>query len=381
MGFEALGLNENIIKGLALQGVNKPTDVQVQSIPKITQNKDVVIQSETGSGKTLAYLLPVFERQDLSQRVMQVIVIVPTRELAMQVYHQVETLSRNSGIALRSCIIFGGVNIKSQIEKLREKPQIVIGTTGRLLELIKLKKITAHTIKTIVIDEADRMLDIDNIEDVKAIVKAVMRDTQIVMASASISDKTFKMAAEIAKKPELIKTTKTLKIPDNISHMFIVADQRDKIETLRKLVYLLKPGRAIAFINSAYETETATTKLKYHGISAECIHGGNSKEHHRNTLAEFANGKLKLLIASDIAARGLHIENIEIIFSLSIPEDPLIYLHRAGRTGRGESKGMSISVVAKRELPLIKKYQNTFDINIMQMHMRNGEITLSNRSI
>ena len=156
-------------------------------------------------------MLPIYARQDPSLRVMQVIVIVPTRELAMQVHRQVELLSINSGIAFRSIVIFGDVNIKSQIERLREKPQIIIGTTGRIIELIKLKKIAAHTIKTIVIDEADKMLDVNNIEDVKAIVKAAMRDTQIVMVSASISDKTFKVAGEIAKTPELIKTTKNPK--------------------------------------------------------------------------------------------------------------------------------------------------------------------------
>ena len=156
--------------------------------------------------------------------------------------------------------------------------------------------------------------------------------------------------------------------------MFIVADERDKIETLRKLIYILKPGRAIAFINKSEEIEIATTKLKYHNLNAECIHGGSKKENHKNVLADFSSGKLKLLIASDIAARGLQIENIEIIFSLSISEDPLDYLHRSGRTGRGTGDGLSISIVTKQELPLIKKYQNTFGINIMQIHMRNGEI-------
>jgi len=374
MNFEMLGLSENIIKGLAMQGIITPTAVQEQAIPQIIENKNLVIQSETGSGKTLAYLLPIYVGQPLPLRMMQVIVIVPTHELAMQVHHQVETLSINSGITLKSIVIFGEVNIKSQIERLREKPQIIIGTTGRIIELIKQKKITAHTIKTIVIDEADKMLKKENIEGVKAIVKATMRDTQIIMLSASISDTTFRIAAEIAKNPEIIKTNQVLKIPENIEHRYIVVEERDKIDTLRKLVFILKPNRTIAFINDVDEIEVATSKLKYHHLNAESIQGAKTKEVRKNVMADFASGKLQLLIATDIAARGLHIEDIEIIFSLSIPGDPLDYLHRSGRTGRGSAPGLSISIITERELPLIKKYQNAFGISIMEIQMREGQV-------
>ncbi len=381
MNFEALGLGENIIKGLAMQGIDAPTSVQEQSIPKIMENLDLVIQSETGSGKTLAYLLPIYARLDPSLRVMQVIVLVPTHELAMQVHHQAELFSKNSEIALKSIVLFGDVNMKTQIERLKEKPQIIIGTAGRILELIKTKKICAHTIKTIVIDEADKMLDAKNIESVKAIIKSTMRDTQMVMLSASISEKALKTAREIAKTPELIKTAQTLKIPDNIKHQYIVCDQRDKTETLRKLIHILNPHRAIAFINNADEIEAATAKLKYHKLNAECIYGTSEKQNRKNTLTDFASGKLQFLIATDIAARGLHIENIETIFNLSISEDPLDYLHRSGRTGRGDAPGLSISIVTKRELPLIKKYQNVFKINIMQIQMHEGKITDGNKRL
>jgi Superfamily II DNA and RNA helicases len=375
MNFEMLGLNENIIKGLADQGITVPTSVQEQAIVKIMENKNLVIQSETGSGKTLAYLLPIFARFDPTLRVMQVIVLVPTHELAMQVHRQVETLSKNADIPFKSIVIFGDVNIKTQIEKLKDKPQIIIGTTGRILELISKKKISAHTIKTIVIDEADKMLDRNNIDKVKAIIKSTMRDTQIVMVSASISNKALEMAKEIGKDPEFIKTNQSMTIPENIKHMCIVTEDRDKIETLRKLIYILKPDRAIAFINSADKVDIMTSKLKYHHINAESIQGANGKEDRKKAIADFANGNLQVLMATDIAARGLDIQNVEIIFSLSISEDPLDYLHRSGRTGRGNAEGISISIVTKQELPLIKKYENAFSIQIRGIKMYKGKIS------
>ena len=374
MNFEALGLSESIIKGLELQGIDTPTSVQEQSIPKIIENKNLIIQSETGSGKTLAYLLPFYARTETIAPVMQVLVVVPTHELAMQIHHQVQTLSKNAEIPIKSAVIFGDVNIKFQLQKLKEKPQIIIGTTGRLIELIQLKKITAHTIKTVVVDEADRMLDINNIERIKVIFKSVMRDTQIIMVSASMPDKAQKLAAEIVRNPEIIRMSRKLEIPENIQHKFIIVDERDKVETLRKLLNILKPKRALAFINRTYDIDIATEKLKYHKINAACIHGRSTKEERQKALAGIATGKLQLLTATDIAARGLHIDDVEVVFSISMPEDPLDYLHRAGRTGRGKATGLSISIVTKQELPLITKYENAFNISVSKIQMHAGEI-------
>lgn len=374
MNFDALGLNETIVKGLAIQGIDTPTKVQEQAIPLIMENKNIVMQSETGTGKTLAYLLPIYMRQNPDLRAMQVLILVPTRELAMQVHRQAETLSQNTGISLKSCVIFGDVNIKTQIEKLKKKPQIVVGTTGRIIDLIKRKKISAHTIKTIVIDEADKMLNMDSVESVKSIIKSTMRDTQIVLLSASVSENVQKTAEKIVTNLVSVKTAQTLTIPDNIRHMFIIVDERDKIETFRKMSNILKPKRAIVFINNADKIDNATAKLKYHKINAESMQGESSKGERKQVLADFSNGKLQFLIATDIASRGLHIENVDMVFNLSLPLDPNDYLHRAGRTGRGNATGLSISIITSREQRLIKKYQNAFGIAITQIKMRRGEI-------
>ncbi len=374
MNFEALGMQDGICKGLLAQGIDTPTPIQAQSIPMILANKNLLLQAETGSGKTLAYLLPLYARYAPDVRGIQTIILVPTRELAMQVHRQVELLSQNADMQLTSAVVIGDVNINSQIEKLKAKPQIVIGTSGRIIELIKRKKITAHTIKTLVIDEADKMLERNNMEGVKAIMKAVMRDTQIIMLSASVSDKTQKTAGEMVHALETVKISQTLRIPVHIQHLFIVAEERDKFETFRKLNFILQPKRAIVFINNADKIDMMTAKMQYHKIRGACIQGASAKERRKNVLSDFAAGKLQILMATDIAARGLHIEDIELVFNISMPEDSMDYLHRAGRTGRNSAEGTVISIVTKRELVLLQQYQKAFGIRIQEIKMRNGEI-------
>ncbi|MEG2059151.1 MAG: DEAD/DEAH box helicase [Lachnospiraceae bacterium] len=374
MNFEEVGLSREIVEGLRKEKITVPTKVQELVIRKITQNKDLVVQSETGTGKTLAYLLPFYQSLDRTEKGMKVLILVPTHELAMQVFEQIKRLSLDAMIPMNGITIFGDVNITRQIEKLREKPQIIIGTTGRILELIKKKKITAHTIQSIVIDEADKMLDQNNIETVKAIVKCCMRDTQLLFFSASIDKKTQEKAEMIAKEPEIIKITDKIKIPTNIEHIYFVVERREKIEQLRKIAASLNPKKALIFINKTAEIEEATEKLKYHNYNAECIHGGCVKGERKKAIENFQSGKLQFLIATDIAARGLHIDGISAVFHVSIPEDNQDYLHRAGRTGRGCEQGLSILIVTKEELGKVRELERTFGISMKPKKMSQGKI-------
>lgn len=374
MDFKELGISLPIIKGLNEEKIITPTKVQEAVIGKIIENKDLIVQSETGSGKTLAYLLPLYEKLMPIEKEMKVLILVPTHELAMQVHRQIERLSKNSGVNVISTTIIGDVNITRQIEKLREKPQIIIGTTGRIVELIKKRKISAHTIKTIVVDEADKMLDKNNIEGVKAVIKCCMRDVQILMFSASIAKETIKEAEKIAKNLEIVKTSESLVIPKNIDHIYFLAERRDKIEVLRKIAKSLKPKKALVFINKMSDIEEATEKLKYHNYNAACIHGSKDKKDREKAIQDFKTGKLQFLIATDIAARGLHIEGVTTVIHMSIPEEPMDYLHRAGRAGRGQAKGLSVSIVTKEELIKIKSYQKAFGINITPKKMYEGKI-------
>lgn len=375
MDFKMLELSENIIKGLELQAITQPTQVQTLAIPAIAENKNVLIQSETGSGKTLTYLLPIYAKQlESIPKGMQAIILVPTKELAMQIHNQVELLSKNSGIALKSMPLFGDVNIKGQILKLKEKPQLIIGTSGRILELIQKKNISAHTIQTIVLDEADKLLVKSNMESIKAIRKSVMRDTQVVLLSASISEQTLATAQELTTNLQVIKTSDSLSIPASITHQFLVIPQSEKIDALRKLINILKPQRSLIFMNQLDEVETATQKMKSYQYKIDCIHSSNKKQDRKRMLNELKNGTLQYLITTDLLARGLDIDGISTVFSLNLSEDPVDYLHRCGRTGRKGNEGTSICIVSEEELALLKRYRNKFSISMTQIAVIKGTL-------
>lgn len=372
--FNNLNLNPSLVEALSKENITVPTEIQSKVIPKVLENKDLIAQSETGTGKTLAYLLPVFEKLDTSKKEMQAMVLVPTHELAIQVIRQIERLSQNSNIKVNAAPIIGNVNITRQIEKLKEKPHILVGSPGRILELIKMKKISAYTIKTIVLDEGDRLMDENNLDIVKAVIKSTLKERQLMMFSATISKDTEVRAKEIMKEPEILRGEEKVSVPSTIEHTYYMVEQREKFEVLRKLVKILNPKKAIIFVNQGVEIQNVTEKLQFHGLNAESIQGSNVKLLRKKTMDGFRSGTLQLLVASDIAARGLHIDGITHIFNFSMPEDPKDYLHRVGRTGRNGNQGYAISIITERELTLIKMYENAFKISISSKDMYEGKI-------
>ncbi|WP_139903371.1 DEAD/DEAH box helicase [Clostridium thermarum] len=372
--FDTLGLNNALITALKKSGITEPTEIQSKVIPVALDNKDIIGQSKTGTGKTLAYLLPLFNKIDAAKREMQVIILAPTHELVIQIHKEIATLSQNSNLGVTSAAIIGNANLGRQLERLKEKPHIIVGSSGRILELIKMRKITAHTIKTIVIDEADRLLDATNLETVKAIIKSTLRDRQLMLFSATMPKKTVSIAQELMKSLEIIKVDEKDEVNPNIAHYYFVCDQRDKIVLLRKLVHAIKPERALVFINKSEDIERNTAKLKYHKLKAEGIHGSNAKEERKKALEDFRAGRINLLVASDIAARGLDIKGVTHVFNLEVPEDPKDYLHRVGRTGRAGSEGTALTIATEREIPLINNIRKTYKLSIQQKDIYMGKI-------
>lgn len=372
--FKDLNLKEELINALKKQGITVPTKVQEAVTPCFMNKEDIIVQSETGSGKTLAYLLPMFMMIDEGLRSTQFIILAPTHELAVQVNKQAELLAENSGLNIRSALIIGGANLARQLEKLKYKPQIVVGSTGRILDLIKKKKIYAHTVKAIVLDEGDRMLDELNIDDVKAVIKTTLKERQIAVFSASISDKTVGVCNEIMKEPKVLAVSEKDSMPRNIEHMFITCQRRDKINYIRKIVAGEKVEKAIVFINNQENIEVTVEKLNYHNIKAVGLYGAAYKSERQQAMAAFREGRANVLVASDIGARGLDIPGVTHIINLDIPEEPVYYLHRAGRTGRMNNTGKVISLVTLGEKKWLNKYERVYNIKMIQKDMSYGNI-------
>lgn len=373
--FEQLKISSTLINGLKKQDITSPTEVQSLVIENIMQNKDLLINSQTGTGKTLAYVLPIFEKIDTSKRETQALILAPTHELVMQITNQIELLSKNSEIPLTSLALIGEVNMQKQIKNIKSiKPHIVIGTCGRVLDLIKQKKLKSHNIKTIVLDEVDNLLNGKNITCVEDIIKTTLRDRQIIGCSASLTDSTIKICEKFIKEFELIKTKENSQINPNINHTYMLGEIRDKFTFLRKTLAATNPKRAIVFVNNEKNIDVIVSKLNYHNYKAIGIFGNMPKEDRKNAINKFKLGKAKILVTTDLSARGLDIVDISHVFNLDFPNSKNEYLHRCGRTARGNRSGDTISIITKKELDIIKELQKEFNITIVPKILDKGKL-------
>lgn len=376
--FKELGIREDLIKSLEENGIIKTTTIQEIAIPMAIEGKNIVAQSETGTGKTLAYLIPVLEKVDMGKKETQAIIIAPTHELVSQINSTIYDLNKHLEKQISHLTIVGSGNIKRQMESLKKKPQIIVGSSGRILELIKKKKISAHTVKVLVMDEGDKLLHFKNVEEVNAIRKSLMKDTQKLLFSATLTNDTIDVVDKIIDEYEVIKVTKGNEVNKDIEHGYFFAQSRDKDDVLRRVIHASKADKILVFINRNYDLTVTLEKLKFHKIKVASLHGENNKERRKRALEDFRSGKVNVLMASDVAARGLDIKGLTHIVNLDIPEDPKNYLHRVGRVGRAGEKGVAYSIVDKTQERLIKKYEKTFNIEIPEKFTYEGEITDTN---
>ncbi len=372
--FAQLGVTEPLIAGLAKAGITAPTPIQASVIPDAFAGRDVIGQSATGTGKTLAYLLPVFQKIHAEKKETQVIILAPTHELAMQIFHQAELLAKNSEIAITSAVIIGDVNISRQIDKLKERPHIIVGSAGRILELIQKRKINSQTAKIIVLDEADRLLDDSNRAGVVAVIKTMLKDRQLMLFSATITTATIEKAGEWAKNPVVAIVEAETKVPAAIAHMYLLVEARDKITLLRKLLASRPTEQVLVFVNTAAAISETVSKLSYHGVEAVGIHGTALKSDRQGAMEDFRTGRARVLVASDLAARGLDIPEVASVVNLDLPEDPQAYLHRAGRTGRAGQSGQVFSIVDRVEVKHIHYLQKTLQIRIEEKMLSFGNV-------
>ena len=369
--FSDLGIIPALESALAADGITEPTAIQVEAIPALLAGKNAYLSSETGTGKTLAYLLPLFAQIDPGQRALQVIVVVPTHELAMQIFAVGRDLARQAGLHIRVQALIGGVSTKRQLEKLKSKPHIIVGTPGRISELIEIRKIKPHTVKSIIVDEVDRLLVGESLTEIRGIIKATLRERRLVFVSATQRAETSQEAAVLA--PDLVQIRAGAdQVNAAIEHFYIECEERDKPEVLRKLLRALRPERAIVFMHRTANAEVLAAKLAHHQIAVVDLHGAHDNARRKKAIDDFRQADAKVLIASDIAARGLDIRGVSHVFNFDIPTQSKDYLHRVGRTSRAGSAGCAVSLMTAQELRLVKRYRSELDIALRVGHLSGG---------
>ena len=352
-------------------GFREPSLVQERTLPMILEGKDLIVESPTGTGKTLAYLLPLLNMIDTAKKGTQVVVLAPSHELVMQIYHTIEIWTKGSNII--SGAFIGSANINRQLEALKKHPHIIVGTTGRVLELITLKKLKMHQVKTIVVDEFDVLIAQDHLDYLKSIIKTTLKDRQLLFFSATLSEITEEVGKELMKEQLIIAIKKEEYAPAKTEHLYIVCEEREKIEILRKIVRS-EDLKALAFINDLNRISEIADKLDYKGLELGLLTGESSKMERQEAISKFRRGTFPLLVATDIAARGLDIEGLTHVINWDLPRDAKQYTHRSGRTGRMGAPGTVISIVTNREVDILKRMTSKLGITLEQREIYMGEL-------
>ena len=353
--------------------ITAPMPVQTASFPLIREGRNLVMQSRTGSGKTLAYLLPLLTKLTPGESGNKLLIVAPTQELAVQIGHVIRDMNAHLDTPYSLALIGGGANISHQLEKLKTKPQILVGTPGRILELFDRRKINGQTIEAVVFDEVDALLEQENGRPLAAIQKALRRSTQTIACSASIdADARAWLSAHIPEAEFLISDSEAALNP-NIGHFFLRCEARRKFDNLRKALAAMD-GKTLIFLNGDDEIAHLQDRLAYHHIEAGVLSADMKKLERQKALETFRQGFDGILIASDLAARGLDVPDIDQVINLDFPLEPLTYVHRAGRTGRGDADGATLSFVSDHDEAAIRIYQRDLGIQFEEVHFSKGMI-------
>ena len=348
MKFTELHLSENILKAVEKAGFEEPSPIQELTIPLALEGKDVIGQAQTGTGKTAAFGLPTLDKIDTSRHVVQALVIAPTRELAVQGQEELFRFGREKGVKVRS--VYGGSSIEKQIKALRSGAHIVVGTPGRLLDLIKRKALKLDHVETLVLDEADEMLNMGFLEDIEAIISRVPENRQTLLFSATMPEAIKRIGVKFMYDPEHVRVAAKELTTDLVDQYYIRVKEQEKFDTMTRLIDVERPELAIVFGRTKRRVDELTRGLKLRGYRAEGIHGDLDQGKRLRVLRDFKNDNIDILVATDVAARGLDISGVTHVYNYDIPQDPESYVHRIGRTGRAGKHGQSVTFVAPNEM-------------------------------
>ena len=353
--FKELDISSPIMKALEQMGFEEATPIQQETIPLAMQGNDVIGQAQTGTGKTAAFGIPMIEKIDPKQKRIQGLVVAPTRELAIQVAEEIHRLGKFKGV--RALPVYGGQHMQRQIRSLKEGPQIVVATPGRLLDHMRRRTIRIDHVQTAVLDEADEMLNMGFIDDIRDILKGIPEERQTLLFSATMPKEIRDIASTLMKTPKEVKVKAKEMTVENIEQFFVEVPEKFKFDTLTNHMDINAPELAIVFSRTKRRVDEIAEGLQARGFRAEGIHGDLTQGKRTSVLNKFKNGRVEVLVATDVAARGLDISGVTHVYNFDIPQDPESYVHRIGRTGRAGRTGEAISFITPREMAHLKSIE------------------------
>lgn len=367
MGFSALALDERILKALSAREYTTPTPVQEQVIPQVLDAQDVLVGAQTGTGKTAAFVLPVLQQlinADEPETTLRVLVLAPTRELAIQVYESVQSYSQFTPI--KSTIAYGGVSINPQIEALKQGVDILVATPGRLIDHLFKKTVDLKGLNTLIFDEADRMLDMGFMDEIKMILKRIPEQRQTLMFSATLDDNIFKLSKRLLNQPKIIEATQRNTVAAPVEQVVYNLDDDRKREFISYLIGSKNWQQVLIFTRTKQGADVLAKEMNKDGLKTESIHGDKSQGAREKALDGFKNGTVRVLVATDVAARGIDIPELNVVVNYELPYIAEDYIHRIGRTGRAGKAGLAISLLDSEEQYLLEEIEALLDNRLNQ---------------
>ncbi len=353
MKFDELNIDERILRAVEDMGFEETSPIQTQAIPAVLEGIDVIGQAQTGTGKTAAYSIPMLQKIDPAVKKPQAIVLCPTRELAVQVAEEIRKLAKYMS-DIKVLPVYGGQEIVRQIKSLKAGVQIIVGTPGRVMDHMRRKTVKFDSVSMVILDEADEMLDMGFREDMETILTETPEERQTVLFSATMPKPIMEIARKFQKDAKIIKVVRKELTVENIDQFYYEVRPKNKTEILSRLIDIYNPKLSVVFCNTKRQVDELISELKGRGYFADGIHGDMKQQQRDRVMDDFRSGKTEILIATDVAARGIDVDGVDIVFNYDLPQDEEYYVHRIGRTGRAGKSGLALSFISGREVYKLK---------------------------